>query len=374
MKRLGRRKFVQGAAAGTAAAAVAFPYVARGAKPYDGQVLSVFSYAGAFESTVRDHLVARFEESTGARVKLDVGWWDMLPKLKASPPGQPVYDAVITDPTQGFPSIKEGLFEKFDPANIPNAKLNHGPMQENWVQKDNWGVNLSGSMMVMAFNTEVSSAVPSHWHQLLDPALEGKLSFYNALYMSLYTFAQMKAGLEGRPGEGRAELEKDFDGVLKFCAEHRDVVRVWWTSSGDFVGKLLQKEISGGVCHSSAAFPAEDDGKPVKSVIPDEGTANVHLFWAIPAGTKVKRLAEEWINETFSTAFQTKWGAVGKIPVTNLEAAPLAAKENAFYGRFLPTSKEDWDKVAFYPYDVYFDGDNWERANDFWDREVLRKS
>ena len=36
---------------------------------------------------------------------LDAGWWDMLPKLKASPPGQPVYDLVMTDPTQGQPAI-----------------------------------------------------------------------------------------------------------------------------------------------------------------------------------------------------------------------------------------------------------------------------
>ena len=54
-----------------------------------------------------------FEQRTGAQVVLDPGWWDMLPKLKASPPGQPVFDPVMTDPTQGQPSIKDGLFQRF---------------------------------------------------------------------------------------------------------------------------------------------------------------------------------------------------------------------------------------------------------------------
>jgi putative spermidine/putrescine transport system substrate-binding protein len=373
-KRLNRRKFLKSAAASSAIMAVGFPAIVRGAKKYEGHTLSVFTYAGAFESTVKNHLLKSFEARTGARVKLDAGWWDMLPKLKASPKGKPVYDVVITDPTQGYPSIKEGLFQKYDPANVPNAKKTHDGMAKNWVQADNWGANFSGSMMTMAMNTELVSNVPSHWHELLRDDLKGKLSFYNAPYMSLYTFAQMKAGMEGRPGQGREELAKDLDGVLKFCKDHRDIVRVWWTSTGDFIGKLLQKEVHGGVVHSSGAFPAEDGGKPVKSVVPDEGTASVHLFWSVTAGSKEKTLAEEWINQFFGTEFQVKWGSVGKLAVPNLEAAPMAGKENAFYKRFLPTTAADWDKIAFYPYDIYFEGDNWAKINDFWDRQVIRKS
>ena len=67
-------------------------------------------------------------------------------------------------------------------------------------------------------------------------------------------------------------------------------------------------------------------------------------------------------------------GVHGKQPVGNLEAAAMAGEENPFYKRFLPTTKEQWDGIAFYPYDIYFEGDNWTKLNDFWDREVLRKS
>jgi spermidine/putrescine-binding protein len=85
--------------------------------------LRVFVYAGGHEKTMREVFVPAFEEETGAQVVLDPGWWDAIPKLKASPPGQSPFDLVITDATQGYPAIKEGLFQKIDLANVPNHKL-----------------------------------------------------------------------------------------------------------------------------------------------------------------------------------------------------------------------------------------------------------
>src|SRR5262245_42696070 len=115
-----RRQILAGASG--AAAALVFPSVLRAqAKPYAGQTLTVFTYAGAYETALRKHLIGPFEQRTGARVVLDPGWWDMLPKLKASPPGQPVFDLVMTDPTQGQPSIKDGLVQKIDLDKLPNA-------------------------------------------------------------------------------------------------------------------------------------------------------------------------------------------------------------------------------------------------------------
>lgn len=370
-KTIKRRTVLKGALGG--AMALGFPAVVRGAKPYDGRVLSVFSYAGPWEKTIKAHMIKPFEEATGARVKLDVGWWDMLPRLKASPPGQPVYDVVITDPTQGFPSIEEGLFQKYDPANVPNAANIYQGLQDNWIQKEQWGVNVGAAMMVLAFNTEMVSDVPQHWTDVTRSDLAGEISMYDSLYQSLYAFAMIKAGLDGRPGEARAELEKSLDDVLAFARENRDLVRLWWTSAGDFIAKTLQKEVAGGIVHSVPAFIAEDGGKPIKSVIPSEGTASVHVFWTITEGTREKRLAEEWMNWFYRTDFQTDWGTVAKLPVGNLEAAAMAAEKSPFYKRFLPATVEDWDRISYYPYDIYFAGDNWKRLNDFWDREVLRK-
>lgn len=374
MRYLGRRDFLKSTAAALVAGPTGLPRLARAqAKPYAGRTLTIFTYAGAYESTLRKFLVPAFEQRTGARVVLDPGWWDMLPKLKASPPGQPVFDLVMTDPTQGLPAIKEGLFQQIDLARIPNARLIPRRLQEDWYQANAWGVNFAGSIMVMAFNIEAVSKIPQRWHDLLAPELTGKLSMYDAPYQSLYAFAQIKAGQEGRPGQGYEELKRDLDGVLRFAGEHRNLVRVWWTSTGDFMAKLLQKEVVGGIVHNTGPVAAEGEGKPVRTVSPGEGTAIVQVFWSIPRGTQVKPLAEEFINDFYGTEFQVKWGTVGKISVPNLQAAEQAGREDQLYAKFLPTTQAAWDRIRYYPYDIYFDGDNWAKINDVWERQVLRK-
>src|SRR5437868_13009784 len=64
------------------------------------KTLRVFIYSGAWEKTFREAFVPSFQRLTGATVIPDPGWWDSIPKLKASPPGQPAFDLVLTDATQ----------------------------------------------------------------------------------------------------------------------------------------------------------------------------------------------------------------------------------------------------------------------------------
>src|SRR5262245_10491725 len=89
---------------------------------FAGQTLRIFIYSGDLEKVMRTTFVPRFEEQTGASVILDPGWWDSIPKLKASPPGHPCFDLVMTDATQGYPAIKEGMFQKIDMTRIPNRE------------------------------------------------------------------------------------------------------------------------------------------------------------------------------------------------------------------------------------------------------------
>src|SRR5262249_21640731 len=111
-----------------------------GKKPYAGQTLRVFIYSGAWEKTFRESFVPRFQAMTGATVVPDPGWWDSIPKLKASPPGQPAFDLVLTDATQGYPAIREGMFQKIDMNRIPNKTKLAQSVLNNWVHNDGYGI------------------------------------------------------------------------------------------------------------------------------------------------------------------------------------------------------------------------------------------
>jgi len=76
---------------------------------------TMFVYSGLTEKAYRELFVPGFEAQSGAKVTLDPGWWDMAPKLKVAPGDQAAFDLVMTDPTQGFPAIRDGLFTRIDP-------------------------------------------------------------------------------------------------------------------------------------------------------------------------------------------------------------------------------------------------------------------
>src|SRR5262245_8208668 len=80
---------------------------------FRGRTLTVFVYSG-LDEMFQQCFATPFEAKTGATVVLDAGWWDSIGKLKASPKGQPAYDLVLTDATQGYPAIKSGMFRQID--------------------------------------------------------------------------------------------------------------------------------------------------------------------------------------------------------------------------------------------------------------------
>src|SRR5262245_32262649 len=189
---------------------------------FAGQQLRVFIYSGGLEKTMRAAFVPEVERQTGATVVLDPGWWDSIPKLKASPPGQPAFDLVVTDPTQGYPAIREGLFQKIDLRRIPNHKNLSPVVLDNWVFKDGYGITFPDSVMTLAYNKTLVPFEPKQWADLLRDEVRGKVALYNSFYMSLYTFTCMKVSQEGKPGTAAAALAENLPGILDFAKANRD--------------------------------------------------------------------------------------------------------------------------------------------------------
>jgi spermidine/putrescine-binding protein len=152
--RLTRRGFLGAAGAGLTAALGCSSNTpgGNGSGDFKGQTLRVFIYTGPDEKIYREVFAPRLEAQTGATVFFDPGWWDSIPKLKASPPGQPAFDLVLTDATQGFPAIKEGVFQKIDLSRMPNVAKLSPSVLDTWVYKDGYGVTFPDSVMTLAYN------------------------------------------------------------------------------------------------------------------------------------------------------------------------------------------------------------------------------
>lgn len=365
--RLTRRQFLT-----RTAASAALLSAGCGGKPsgeFSGQQLRIFVYAGGHEKTMREVFVPRFQAATGAAAILDAGWWDAIPKLKASPPDRPPFDLVVTDATQGFPAARAGLFRALDLDRVPNHKNLTAAVLDHWIYRERHGIPYPDSVMTLAYHRDRVAEAPKTWADLLRDDLRGKLGLYNSFYMSLYTFACMKAAADGKAGTAHATIEKDWQSVLKFARANRDRVRLWWQTSTDVTLGLANGDCAAGNMHSPEMLQAMRSRRELAAVVPEADRAFVQVFWAIPAGVTKVDLAEKALDLIFSEEMQYEFAKRGSATAVPSAARRLAA-EDPLWASLYPHTEEQFRGLRYYPYDAYFE--HWDEIEKFWTREVLR--
>lgn len=319
---------------------------------------------------MREVFVPAFEKATGADVTLYPGWWDGIPKLKAAPADQPPFDLMITDATQGFPAAREGLFATIDLDNVPNHRQIAPAALDHWVFRDGHGVPYPDAVMTLAYQRKQVGEPPTRWRDLLRPDLAGRIGLYNTFFMSLYTFACIRADLDGRAGTARDLLRIDLDGVLRFAREHRNRVRLWWPTSAEMILALARGDVVAGNMHSPEYVPALREKPELGAAVPAADRAFVQVFWAIPAGSASKELAERAIDLLFSEEVQLGFARRG-MATPLLRVAEQVAATDPFWKQLYPHTAEQFRTLQYYPYDLY--AEHWDHLADAWDRTVLRQ-
>ncbi|MGG6297647.1 ABC transporter substrate-binding protein [Leptolyngbya sp. AN02str] len=347
------------------------PATNTGTQDFAGQTLRVFIYSGAWEKAFRESFVPQFQTKTGATVIPDPGWWDSIPKLKASPPGQPAFDLVLTDATQGYPAIKEGLFQTIDMSRIPNKENLSPSVLNNWVYTDGYGITFPESVMTLAYNKELIDFTPTGWSDLLRDDVNGNLGLYNSFYMSLYTFAAMKVEQDGKPGTAAAEMDNNLAGVIAFAKENRDRVKYWWPTSTDMALNLSQKNCAIGNMHSPDMLIAMRQSPELAAIVPDADRAFVQLMWVIPTGTQQKELAEEAINFLMGEEMQMAFAQTGSM-TSSLAVAQKVSTQDPLWKQVYPSTEDQLQQIGYYPYDAYFK--DWDNIVATWDKEILRQA
>lgn len=331
--------------------------------------LNVFVYAGGHEATMRQEFVPAFEKETGAKVVLHPGWWEGIAKLKSAGSGAAPFDLMITDATQGYPSIKEGLFQSIDLDRVPNHKGQYGPTLDNAVVKERMGITYPDSVMTLAFDSRQVKEPPRSWGDLLKPQLAGKIGLYNSFYLSLFTFACIWADLEGKPGTAHNRIRDNLEGVLDFARRNRGQVKLWWPTSSDMILALVNQDCAAGNMHSPEYIQALREKPFLGAVVPTQDRAFVQVFWAIPRGAAQVDLAHKALDLLFSTEMQLAFARKGSA-TANLQAAQAMAAEDPFWKQIYPHTAEQFSTLRYYPYEVY--AASWKEIGETWDRTVLR--
>lgn len=341
-------------------------------RPFEGRTLTVFVYSG-LDEMFREGFAGPFEAATGAAVEIDAGWWDAIGKLKASPKGRPAYDLVLTDATQGYPAIKDGLFRQIDFKKLTNLAGLHPGVLDNQAAKDRYGVTFPESAQVIAFDKRrAGDSPPAGWGDLMRPAYSGRLALYNHFYMSLFALAAVKVAADGRPGTAHAAVENDLAGVLDFARRERKRVGLWWPSGPKMLQDLLAGNFAAGNAHSVTLLQAVAEKPDVVGVAaPEADRAFVQLMWVIPADTPNADVAEAAIDALIGKDMQLAMARRGA-GIAHVEAAAVVAAENPLWAATYPHTPARFDALRYFPYEAYFK--DWAGLNKVWDEEILRAS
>jgi putative spermidine/putrescine transport system substrate-binding protein len=331
--------------------------------------LRIFVYSGGHDETMRRVFVPIAEAMLNCTVTLFPGWWDGMAKLKTAPANDPPFDLMITDATQGYPAAREGLFATLDWDNIPNHKSLVSFALEPWVFREKVGLPYPDSVMTLAYNSDLVPNRPTRWSDLLKPEFPGKIGLYNHFYMSLFTFAAMLADVNQKAGTAHQLIKDQIDEVFRFAKEQRHRVKLWWPTTTDMLLALNDKTISLGNMHSPEYLQALREKPALGAVVPPLDRAMVQVFWAIPAGTKKKALAENAINILFSDEVQLGFAQRG-MATARLDTAAKMAKADPLWASLYPHTDEQFRTLKYYPYDVY--AGQWDQLADRWDRTILR--
>lgn len=369
-----RRQFLAGASASALALATGCgrDTAVSGTGEYRGQTLTVFVYSG-LDRIFQEHFVEPFEASTGAKVVLDVGWGDAIAKLKQSQDeGEPAFDLVLTDATQGYPAIKSGLFRQIDLSNVPNRKALAPISLDNWVAKERYGITFHESAMSLIWDRRQVKRELTGWGDLLRDDLNGKIALYEWFYLSLYTFACMKVAAEGKPGTAIEVVNNDIGGVLDYARRESKRLRFWWPNGEKMKQDLLQGNFAAGNAHSVTCLMAVADRPEVIGfTTPEADRVYVQLMWVIPSKTPRASLAEIAIDFLLRKDVQVALARRGA-GTSHVEAAKQVARENPLWANTYPSTEEQFRTMRYFPYEAYFK--DWDHIAKVWQQEVLRQS
>jgi putative spermidine/putrescine transport system substrate-binding protein len=256
--------------------------------------LKITTWGGKWGDVMKGDVLPAFEKEFKCTVSADQAF-PFVPKLLASPKGNPVYDVLHTNSNEQWDCAERGLVEsKLDHKKVPNiADVFPYAVSDKIV-----GVSIFTSAIGLGYRTDKGLKKPTSWKDLADPSLAGQRGGYLIPVNSLGQAHLMMLGK--LYGKGFTDL----DAAYKALAALKPIKLVDFT--GQMEKMLLSGEVIMGVIHDSGVYRYDGQNQPVDFAIPSEGVMALEQVLSITPGTKVRELAYAYIDYMLRPDVQKK--------------------------------------------------------------------
>ena len=269
---------------------------------------------GIYEELARQLVVDPFERQTGAVVELVPGSAaEIITRLRAEQ-AAPSVDVAILDRLVAGTSLDDSLFERLDPANVPNLR----ELAPEAIDPAGYGPIVHSHNLALGYNTKrLTVEPPRGWADLWDARFRGLVVPATAELTPGLLFLLQANALNGGSYEnldpGFAALQRLKPNLLRF-----------YRSIGE-VRPMLNNE-NAIVAVSTNVIQGEiERGSPVAVVLPEEGCLASPAVAQVVRGTRVKALAERFIDTYLAPDAQTGWATKYFVTVFNRRAVVPAA-------------------------------------------------
>jgi putative spermidine/putrescine transport system substrate-binding protein len=190
-----------------------------------------------------------------------------------------------TNTSEQWQAVVEGLVEpKLDAKAIPNL----ADVYPYAVSDKICGVSAFTSAIGFGYRTDKGLPAPTSWKDLADPKYAGARGSY---IIPVNSLGQMHLMMLGKIyGKGLTDL----DAAYKALEQLKPIKTYDFT--GGMEKALLSAEVNIGVLHDSGIYRYDGQNQPIAFAAPSEGVLSLEQVWNITPGTKVRELANAYID------------------------------------------------------------------------------
>jgi putative spermidine/putrescine transport system substrate-binding protein len=304
---LTRRHFVS--AAGSTAAALALPSLARAQNKLSGSKVVFASWGGAYQNAQKEAFCEPFAKETGASVIQDgpVDYGKFRAMLES---GKPTWDVVDVTIDFLYSGASENLFEKIDTSAVDIKRVNPKYVHENGIGDIVWSYNLGYSKTVLK-----DGKYPKTWADLFDLQ---KFPGRRMLRDRVSPMLEVALLADGVPPDKIYPI--DVDRAFKKL----DTIKkqsIFWTTNSQSQQLLTDGEVGLGVIINGRLYDAVNKG------------ANLGMEWdqhiqsvdylVVPKNAPNRAVAMALINQMTTKESQAKVANAMALAPTNPEAFAL---------------------------------------------------
>jgi len=293
----------------------------------DSFVVSI--WGGHWKEVIDKATAAPFRQKTGLKLEYDVGeTTDRLARARATK-GAPQADVSFTTSHVARLYASEGLLEDINVSKLTQAK--------NVVKETFRGPNavaIYGTIYTICYRTDMIKRPIASWEDLWSPELKGKLILPAFDPSSIIVASALLSG------GNEFSWEKGWDKLKAL----RDNVAAFYSTGIQSMEMLRRGEAAVGVMNSPNIFRLQQEGIPVKLVIPKEKAIMNMDVVTILKGTKKLEEALQYIDILLSPEAQATI-AIGFNGTPMNANAPLPKEVAERPGIF--TKPEQWATQAY---------------------------